>query len=140
MEINPKIKSITHTDKVWWIRVSPTSESLKKINEILIKFNPHESLEYYDEQLGEDRLETNYKYWINADRKFFQEEESIYFIFTEKHINIILRKESKLFSKLKDEFSSAFPFEEYKTPTTAERRKKEKEENKSKKNPIPTPL
>jgi hypothetical protein len=133
MEINPKIKSISHTDKVLWIRVSPTSESIKKINQILTKFFPHENLEYFDEELGENKLETNYEYWKNSDMKIFRENEAGYIIFTETHINIILRKESKFFSKLKEDFSSAFTFEEYKPQTTAERRRKEKEEKKSKK-------
>ncbi len=35
-----KIKSITHTEKIWWIRVNPTDNSLLLIYKILKKYEP----------------------------------------------------------------------------------------------------
>ncbi len=108
-----KIKSIVHTEKIWWIRVKPTDNSLLLIDKILKKYDPTGlgwGLEDYtcDQERKSERLV--YNKWKNKSMNFYSEIESGYLFFMQDRIDILLRKESKLFEKLKKEFLKHFEF------------------------------
>lgn len=112
-----KIKSINHTNKVWWIRVSPTSRSVKSIHEILKKFDSQGwgLGDGSEDPYFEEKLSFNYKKWKNNYEEFFVDNECGYIFFMEKEIHILLRKETKLFDMLRNEFLKYFEIPESKT-------------------------
>ena len=110
-----KIKSISHTEKVWLIRVKPTSRSVEYINNILTKFNLNNAgvettyLDWCD--CCDDKphkFSLNYSEWKNQSIDFYPDEDSGYIFFMEDRIEILLLKNSKLFDKLRDEFLEYF--------------------------------
>lgn len=106
--IKEKIKSISHSNKIWWIRVSATSKSIECINKILKKFDSFNlGLEDCTCDLGE-KFSTEYSFWKNQGLSFFTDNECGYIFFMENKINILLRKENKLFIRLKKEFLKNF--------------------------------
>ncbi|MBI2629225.1 hypothetical protein HYW74_04025 [Candidatus Pacearchaeota archaeon] len=104
-----KIKGISHTEKVLWLKLEVNNKALKIVHEIISKFNDNIGLEQFDDNLG-NYLPLEYKYYQNTDYRFFEEEESLFLVFTETHINVILLKDSKLFNKLEKEFMDHFEF------------------------------
>ena len=108
-----KIKSISHKEKVWWIKVRPTNNSIKYLHEILKKYDGYGyGLDWNCncDVYPKEKFTTNYKEWKNREFSFFSHEECGYIFFMDDRIEIILRKEAKLFSKLKKEFLKNFEF------------------------------
>lgn len=103
-----KIKSISHSDKIWWISVRPTPTSIIYINKILKNFDPQElGLEDCSCELGE-KFSSKYNFWKNRGISFFVDNECGYIFFMEDKVNILLRKESKLFDGLRKAFLGYF--------------------------------
>ncbi len=103
-----KIIWLSHTEKIWWARLTPSDKSVIKIHKILKKHNPDGwGLWLYDNEFNPD-----YKKWINSDHHFFNDIESGYIIFVKPHINLLLRKDSPLFNKLRDDFLKSFKFKD----------------------------
>lgn len=115
-----KIKSISHNQKVWNIRVSSTSKSINYINKILTKLDPQNlrlSGTYLDnwcdfcdqcENNKPHKFSLNYKWWRNNSLHFYFDEDAGYIFFMEDRVEILLLKDSKLFYKLRDEFLRYF--------------------------------
>jgi len=60
-----KLKSISHSDKMWWIRAAPTSRAVILINKVLKKFDPQIKCgldDYYFEECGL-KFTPNYSSW-----------------------------------------------------------------------------
>jgi len=112
--LKEKIKSLSNTKKVWWIRVSSTTQSLEYIDKIIKNFEEVKiGLDYYSEK-GEDK-KLKIEEWYDIDWKVeVTGEEVAYIIVTKSHINIILRKDCKKFEKLKEEFEKHFEFKKEK--------------------------
>ena len=104
-----KIKGLSHTENVFWMRVKPTPMSLRYIHWVLT-----DNGDYFG--LGtESKEDFNpiYSNFINNDLRFFNDNECGYIIFTKTHINIILRKETRMFEKLKADFFKRFEMIKY---------------------------
>ncbi|GEM_PF-2673787 len=108
-----KIKGLSNTEKVWWIKVSPTNRSIELLDEIMRKYDSI-GLLIYDEKIGYERI-PKIEECDNLDFKIINKyEESGYIIFTKNHINIILLKNCKYFNKLKEEIENNFELKENK--------------------------
>jgi len=87
-----KIKSISHTDKIWWIRVRPTSKSVVYINKILKHFDPwHFGLKDCSCELGE-KYSIKYNFWKNRGISFFTEEECGYIFYGGRDTDFIKKR------------------------------------------------
>ena len=97
-------------DKTLWLRVSATSFSVEYINIILKKYGS--AIDSLEGCSGEDmeKFSTEYRCWNNREFTFFTGDECGYIFFMKNRIEVILRKESKLFNKLKKEFLDYFEF------------------------------
>lgn len=99
-----KIKSISHSEKMFWMRVRPTSKSLVYIHQILMGYDDFR----YGLSMPEKEFKPIYSRFVNTDMDFFADNECGYIFFSKTHISIILRKETKMFEKLKAAFLAKF--------------------------------
>ncbi|MBW3022634.1 hypothetical protein KY308_00840 [Candidatus Woesearchaeota archaeon] len=104
--MKPKIKSVTNTEKMLWLRLTPSMQTVKLIHQILKKYDPY----CWGLVSHESDFAPKYKDWINMYQYFFSNLECGYVIFTEPEIHLMLRKETKVFDKLKIEFMKNFEF------------------------------
>jgi len=104
--MKPKILSMTNTEKVLWLRVTPSAKSVEIIDKILRKFDSHG----FGLEADKQDFSPRYKNWVNSEEEFLSELECGYIIFSEAKIHVLLRKETKLFDKLKAEFLKNFEF------------------------------
>ncbi len=103
-----KIFALSNTEKVLWLRLAPTNNSVKYINNILKKYDPFgKGLEDIDECSGK-KFSTKYAIWKNREFNFFSDNECVYIFFMVDKIVVILRKDSKLFNDLKKDFLNHF--------------------------------
>lgn len=66
-----KIFWLSNTEKVLWLRLAPTNNSIRYINAILKKYDPFGwGLEDIDECSGE-KFSTKYAIWKNQEFSFF---------------------------------------------------------------------
>lgn len=98
-----KIISSHNTEKMWWIRVRPSSNSVRYIDKILKGLDPQGlglglEEDYYD-KVGKI-FSYNYRSWNGGHYYFFVDNECGYIFFMKNGIEILLRTETKLFDKL----------------------------------------
>ncbi len=108
-----KLISLTNMDKTLWFTVSATSFSVEYINTILKKYSSIDGLEGCSCE-DMEKFSTKYRCWNNRKFTFFTGDECGYIFFMKDRIEVILRKESKLFNKLKKEFLDYFEFKKSK--------------------------
>lgn len=107
MEIKKeKIKSISHSEKMWWIKINPTTKAVKFIHDIIREHSP----DGWGLELSAKLTNPTYKNWKNYETKFYNDLECGYLIFRKTHINLLLRKDCKLFNKLKKSILEHFEF------------------------------
>lgn len=105
-----KIFWLSNTKKVLRFRINAASSSIQYINTILKKYDPFGyGLEDIDACSGK-KFSTKYTIWKNREFSFFPDDECVYIFFMADKIVIILRKDSKLFNKLKKDFLNHFEF------------------------------
>ena len=92
-----KISGITNTKKILWIRIKHSKKNIRRLDGILKKFGKDYFSIFYRFEENQERTKNR----LDFSFDFYSNIEAGYVIPDIRYINILLRKDSKLFRKLR---------------------------------------